>query len=308
MKRVIITGANSFIGYRLCKILTEKGYFVFAVIRKDNVNNHILNNCSNLKLIYAEMENYKNLDKLIQEKCDIGIAVAWNGTRGSDRNNESMQKQNYDLSINCIEAFIRLGCTKILTAGSQAEYGPWLNLKKVTENDKCRPNTAYGRYKLDFYNKAQEICLKKKVTLIEPRFFSLYGEDDSRKTMIISMVHNMLQNKPCKLTECKQLWDFLYIDDAINALFGLIESDDANGVYNFGSGISRPLKEFVIQMKELTKSNSDILFGSVPYPSTGIVNTNPCIEKLCKTINWKPQVSFECGIQKVVKFINEDLK
>lgn len=301
MRSAVVTGANSFIGYRLCKILAENDWKVYAVIRRDNANNTILNTYQNIKFVRCSMQDYKNLDKYIPGKCDVGIALAWNGTRGADRNNEQLQKENLHCSIECLESFIRLGCTKILTAGSQAEYGQWTKPRKVTEEDECKPNTEYGRYKHAFYCKALEMCKKKHISLVEPRFFSLYGDDDTEKTMIVSTIRNMMQNKPCELTECVQLWDFLYVDDAIKALYKLIESEKANGVYNFGSGISKPLKEFILEMKTLTKSSSVLKFGAVPYPVTGIVHTNPSIEKLCSDISWKPEVSFSEGINKVIR-------
>lgn len=300
MKKIIITGASSFIGYRLCRTLAQKDYEVYAVIRKGNAKKEALLEDKNINIVYSSMENYEKLDELIHEPCDVGITLAWNGTRGADRNNEKMQKENFLFSLDCVEAFSRLGCKKILTAGSQAEYGPWFEKRKITENDECNPNTEYGKYKLAFYKKALEVCTEKKITLIEPRFFSLYGDDDNEKTMIISMVRNMLQNEPCELTECKQLWDFLYVDDAVNALCNLIESKNAKGVYNFGSGISKPLKEYVIEMAKLTHTNSKLNFGAVPYPKTGIVNTNPSIKKLKKEIKWKPNITFDKGIEKVI--------
>ena len=300
MKKVIITGANSFIGYRLCQILSQNGYYVYAVIRKDNKNNIYLSK-DNIKLIYCEMKDYGNLDKIVKKTIDVGVALAWNGTRGENRNNIKIQEDNKKYSLKCIEAFSRLGCKKVLTAGSQAEYGPWIKARKITEKDECKPNTEYGKYKLGFYRQAAEFCTMKGITLIEPRFFSLFGDDDSEKTMIVSMIRNMLLNKPCELTQGIQLWDFLYVDDAIDGVYKLIESPSAAGVYNFGSGISRPLKEYVIEMAVITKTKSELKFGVIPYPVTGIVHTNPSIEKLCKDVNWTPLITFYEGIKMVIK-------
>lgn len=301
MKKAVITGANSFIGYRLCRILAQNGYFVYAVIRRDNKNNLFLTRNKNIKLVYCEMKDYGELDRIINEAVDVGITLAWTGTRGIDRNNIKMQQGNKKYSLQCIEAFSMLGCKKILTAGSQAEYGPWFETRKVTEDDICHPNTEYGKNKLNFYNKASVYCRNNNITLIEPRFFSLYGDDDSEETMIVSMIRNMLQNKPCDLTQGIQLWDFLYVDDAIEGLYKLIESPVAEGVYNFGSGISKPLKDYILEMAKITKTKSKLNFGVVPYPATGIVNTNPSIDKLKKDTDWSPTISFSKGIKKVIK-------
>ena len=301
MKKAVITGANSFIGYRLCRCLSQNGWFVYAVIRKDNANNIVLRKEKNIKIIYSSMKDYDKLDEFIDESCDVGITLAWNGTRGEDRNDVEKQKENFVFSLNCFNTFYRLGCKKIITAGSQAEYGLWTESRKVTETDICKPNTEYGKYKLELYKKAYAFCSEKNITLIEPRFFSLYGDDDSEKTMIIQMVRNMLQNKPCELTQGVQLWDFLYVDDAIEGLNKLIESPSAEGIYNFGSGISKPLKEYVLEMAKIVKTQSSLIFGAIPYPKSGIVHTNPAIDKLCRDAFWKPSICFEEGIKKVIQ-------
>ena len=118
--------------------------------------------------------------------------------------------------------------------------------------------------------------------------------------MIVSMLKKMLKNEPCALTECKQMWDFLYIDDAISGLIKLIEDKKAYGVYNFGSGESFQLKYYIEVMYEITKSKSKLNYGDVPYPVTGMVNIDPCVDKL-KSIGWKPKTSFEEGIKVMIK-------
>lgn len=304
MTRVIITAANSFIGRRLCKVLTDEGHFVYAVVRNTFTEKEIFNNCKNLSIIYSDMEEYELLFKKIDEPCDIGIALAWNGTRGRERDDYLKQKENYRNSINCVNSFIKKNCGVIMTAGSQAEYGPCNTAEKVKETDECNPNTEYGKFKLKFYLKTLEICNSNHVRLIEPRFFSLYGPDDSEKTMIISTIRNMLHNMPCELTKCIQMWDFLYIDDAISALKKLLQCKNAQGIYNLGSGVSRQLKEYIEIMRDITKSKSQLLYGKIPYPATGMVHTNPSILRLCETIDWRPEISFEEGIKRVVDMQN----
>ena len=112
----------------------------------------------------------------------------------------------------------------------------------------------------------------------------------------------MFENKPCELTECIQLWDFLYIDDAIDGLIKLIENDVSDGIYNFGSGYSAPLKEFIPEIKKITNSNSELRYGTIPYPSTGIVNVNPDVNKLINC-GWEPKVLFADGVKAICDYL-----
>ena len=81
-----------------------------------------------------------------------------------------------------------------------------------------------------------------------------------------------------------------------------------DGAYNFGSGDIRPLKEFVMEMYKITNSKSQLLFGAIPYPQTGMVNVCPDISKLQTQTGWKAKIDFLQGIHKIIndKKFNED--
>ena len=290
------------IGSALTNKLLERGHEVIAVVRNNCKKVNALNQSELLTIVNCDMCDYQKLSVLIEKEIDIAVTTAWNGTRGKDRSNQKLQKTNLQYSIDFLQAMIRLGCKKFITAGSQAEYGLWTKKEKLTENVIPQPNTEYGKYKLAFYEYAKDYCKDHSCVLVEPRFFSLYGPNDYPGTLVISTLNKMISNEPCDLTECTQMWDFLYIDDAVEALRMLIESESAEGVYNFGSGYALPLKEFIETMMAITQSKSKLNYGAVPYPVTGIVNVNPDVSRLAN-MGWKTKVNFEDGINMTLNTI-----
>lgn len=301
MKRVLITGANSFIGLRLCRKMAEEGWYIYAVVRENFKKRELFAGIDNLKVLYCDMESYSHIDKKFHiEELECAVLLSWNGTRGNARNDKQLQQTNVENTKEIVRRLISIGCKTIVTSGSQAEYGTNPTDKKVTEDFVCRPNTEYGKAKLELYEYLSALCKTAKVRLLEPRFFSLYGENDFEGTMIISILRNMLSGEECNLTECRQIWDFMYVDDAIAALYMLIENSEVEGVFNFGSGEAKPLREYVYIMRELTQSTSKINYGAVPYPKTGMVHTNPSIEKLRKFTGYTIQTKFEEGIKKII--------
>lgn len=199
--------------------------------------------------------------------------------------------------MEALKAVGKIGCKAVISAGSQAQYGPMEGL--TDEDADCRPNTEYGKWKHRYYEDGMEFCGRNGISFKEARFFSLYGEDDNERTMICAILSDMMENKACRLTECIQLWDFLYIEDAVDGLFRLMDTECADGAYNFGSGDVRPLKEFVMEMYKITNSRSRLLFGAVPYPETGMVNICPDIRKLQQQTGWQAKISFSDGIRRV---------
>lgn len=295
--RVVVTGATSFIGKQFVLSAVKIGWDVVAVVRKNSPKLFELKTISNLEIIELNMDEYAQIGKMTG-KCDCFVHFAWNGTRGQERNDQIMQEANYENSIMAIRSMIGAGCKRIITAGSQAEYGCCKGV--ITEETECHPNTQYGIYKLKVFDTAKKVCEENKVSYKEPRFFSLYGPGDYNKTLIMSLLRSMKKNEPCNLTQCVQMWDFLYIDDAINAVIKLCEKNCPDGAYNLGSGDVRILKEYVEEMKEILNSSSQLNYGAIPYPETGMVSIYPSVDKLKRDVSWKPKVSFREGISHIL--------
>ena len=301
MKTILITGATSFIGQNLIRYLIND-YKIIAVMRVNSPKINSLPNHKNLSVIQLNMDSYNTLSKILNIKNLYSfIHLSWGGTRGADRNNEQMQKENYKNSILALKAAEQLGAKIFMCAGSQAEYGQFNSV--ITEDTMPEPTTAYGKNKLKFYEYGMKFCSERHIKFLEPRFFSLYGIGDYQGTLIMSMLDKMLKNEPCDLTDCTQKWNFLNIKDAVNGMKILIENEDVKpGAYNFASNDTRALKRFLLEMKAITKSNSKLNFGAIPHNDSGKYGINPDITKLLAT-GWKPEVSFESEIKELINNI-----
>ena len=143
----MVTGTTGFIGKGFIIDAAEKKWNITAIVRKNSPKVDSITKISGLEIVELNMDEYSCISKI--GKFDCLMHFAWNGTRGSFRADEELQKSNYENSVNLINAAIENGCKKILTAGSQAEYGLCNGL--ITEETICNPNTAYGYYKNKLY-------------------------------------------------------------------------------------------------------------------------------------------------------------
>ena len=122
MYKVIVTGATSFIGIHLIKQLIYRSkYFVYAIVRRNSGKRELLPKSDRVMVIELDMEEYTQIGQVIATPCDACFMLAWNGTRGDDRNDSGKQQLNYQYSMECIMHVCLLGCKKIISAGSQAE-------------------------------------------------------------------------------------------------------------------------------------------------------------------------------------------
>lgn len=318
MKKVIITGATGFIGAPLVKRFIESGYKVYAVIRPQSKNflrlqamieavckektskdgEGLSEKQGTVQVIELALEDIDRLPELI-EQADCFVHTAWEGIRGNMRMDEHIQRKNYENCILAAKAAYAIGCHTFLGIGSQAEYGFVDGV--ITEATLETPNTEYGKMKLATYRKLCEQYKDTNMRIVWGRVFSAYGHGDTPNSLIETCMRSMRLNEEIALTECTQEWNFIDIDDVIEALFRLVVTDGCEGTYNIASEDNRSLKEYVLELKSVMQSESNIHFGAVPYGVQGPVGFRVNIEKLCNELQWKPQISFAEGIRKKIR-------
>lgn len=297
MKRIAITGATSFIGKRLVKYASENGWLVTAVVRKHSTKKEDFLSLLNVDIVELNMDEYEQIGEIVGA-VDCFVHLAWNGTRGSSRMDVCTQKLNYEYGMIAIRSMALAGCKRIITAGSQAEYGNCDGI--ITEETVCNPNTQYGKYKLELYKDASSFCEKNGISYKEARIFSLYGPGDYESSLVMSLIKKIKANEDCSLTACTQMWDFLFIDDAVEGLLFLCEKDCPDGAYNLASGEVRPLKEYVNEVADMMGASCKMLFGVIPYGEKGPVSIQPSIGKVSRYLNWKPRIMFQDGIERIL--------
>jgi nucleoside-diphosphate-sugar epimerase len=303
MKKVVVTGATSFIGVHIIKEYLKNNCEVIAVVRPNSKKLSRLPENNLLTVVEVDMENIEQLiEKLDNKKVDVFYHLAWEGVRVPYRDDAILQNENYISAIKAMKTAKGLGCDIFIGTGSQAEYGKCTD--KVDENYPTNPVTEYGKAKLKTYEKLKVLAKENNIKFIWVRVFSVYGIYDYQGTLVMSVLDKMKRNESIPLTQCLQNWDFIYVEDAAEAMYLLANVPCSDGVYNLASGESRQLKEFVIAMKRICNSKSKLEFGAIPYNSEGIVSFKPIVDKLKQNLGWSCKVSFEEGIKNILVFKN----
>jgi nucleoside-diphosphate-sugar epimerase len=284
MSKYIITGGSSFIGIALSKLLISLGHRVVVVCRKTSKFIENIPQSDLLEVVYYnDMSDIKTISQSITGG-DVFIHLAWKGTNHEGRHDAQLQEENIRYSIEAIHAAKEMGCKLFLDAGSQAEYG--YTTDYITEESVCLPQNEYGKSKLKFGRLAAELCGELKLKYIHLRIMSVYGETDHSWTLVMNTVRKMLRDEDVLLSDCTQKWNFVYIGDAVKQIYLLCEhalnnSDFTSEIYHIASHDTRVLKDFVLEMYELTNSSSNLLFGA--YNPPNIVSLNPSVAKTEKT-------------------------
>ena len=298
--KFFITGASSFIGVELCRYLADNGHEVIAMSRRDNERLNYIALNGNLQVFYADMQNL--MERAIDVKADVFIHLAWAGALLGQRDNQELQDGNIRFSLECVELSKRLGCQLYVDAGSQAEYGIVPGI--ITEDTLCNPVSAYGKAKLQMYRETCDLTQRIGLKYIHLRILSVYGENDHPNTLIISSLKKMKNNEPIEIRSGGQKWNYVYVKDAARQIAELsIHAAKTDGfqqeVYNIASTDTRKLQDFIIAMKKITGTSSELKFGG--YNPEKDVNLNPDTKKTANIVIPLTELGFEEVIAKIKK-------
>ena len=295
----VITGGAGFIGSNLTDHLVKIGHKVivldnFISGKKSNLSHH---KKKDLKIIKIDISKFNNLDKYFKGADYVFHLAALAQIIPSIKNPKKYFKNNVIGTIKVVEAAKRVKIKKFIYAASSSCYG---NPKKfpTSESDKIELRNPYAVTKFI----GEEIIMKYasmfKMPNISFRFFNVYGPRLDISGQYSAVMGNFLnQKKNNKLLtivgDGKQTRDFIHVDDLANAFIKIIKSKCANKIYNLGSG-KRTSINTIANMFNGKKKFIPIRPGE---PKSSLAN----ISKLKKDINWKPIVSLEEGIERLLK-------
>ena len=295
MKRVVITGATSMIGVAVINECLINNIEVVAIARKNSARISRLP-CSDLLTVIESDLSSLSAIQLGALNCDVFYHFAWDGTVRGPREDVSLQWNNLKYTMDAVALAHKIGCRTFIGAGSQAEYG--ICTKKIYANTSVNPVTPYGVAKYAAGKLSASFCEKYGMKSVWGRIFSTYGTNDNAETMIKYALRQFREGQPAKFSAATQKWNYLYEKDAGKIFYLLGEKDVPSGTYCVASEDTRPLKEFILEMKELYGKGAECEFA-LPT-QTPMVSLDPDITSLVEAIDWHPQTTFAEGIRKII--------
>lgn len=313
--KVIITGPTGAIGMALIKKYLEANAQITAICHKGSARIKQIPICENVKVIEADLSDLKNLCKADiglkkEEKADIFYHFAWAGTTGQARNNMPLQIENIQYTIDAVQLASRLGCHTFIGAGSQAEYGRVEGM--LTADTPVFPENGYGMAKLCAGQMSRQQCETLGIRHVWTRILSVYGPYDGAGAMVTSTITKLLRGERAGFTPGEQMWDYLYSEDAAQAMYLLGQRGQHGKTYVLGSGQVRRLKEYILQIEEAVKECCENVgtlgFGDMPYCEKQVMYLGADITQLREDTGYEPMISFEDGIRRTVKVCMEEVE
>ena len=137
---------------------------------------------------------------------------------------------------------------------------------------------------------------------------NIYGVGEKSARMIYTSINKLVHKEHCSFTAGYQTYDFIYITDAINSIIAVAERGKAFNRYYIGSGDPKPLREFLIEMKNIVDPEAEIGLGDIPFKGVDISYEQFDLKKVEKDTGYKNQISFAEGIRMTAEYIRGEVK
>ena len=293
--RCLVTGASGHLGSHLVRRLLRDGHAVTGLVRQESDLWRLQDVRSQLQLIYGDLAT---LDSLGGATPEVVFHLAWFGVTSPDRDDPRQIDWNLRGTIQLLRLAQAAGCQCWVGLGSQAEYG--LASGILHEDLPTQPVTLYGAAKLSAGLLTRQLCRLAGTRYIWLRLLATYGPQDDAQHLIPKVIQQLLDRQQPALTAGEQRWDYLFIEDAAEALCRVAFTPQVDGIFNLGSGEAHQVRKIVERIRDQIDPRLPLNLGALPYRPDQVMHLQTQIDRLRTATGWQPRTALADGLTKTV--------
>ena len=304
--KILITGANGFIGTHLCNELSNRNIGFRATARNANENSYA-------DFVSCDLETTESLNQLM-DGCDIVIHLAGRAHVTSDNSQEKYQVANEFVTQRLANAAARNGIARFVYLSSikvnSESSSPGLPIR---QSDAPNPLDNYGRSKLAAELALQEICRANNMDYVIIRPTLVYGK--GVKANFSALISAVKRGLPLPIATVKNVRSMIGINNLTDLIIAASTNPKAaNQTFLASDGIDTSTPALVRLIAASLNRRARIF----PFPISilkllaAVFGKSSAIDKLIgslsvdishttKTLNWHPPFSIESEIAKAVK-------
>lgn len=316
MKKVLVTGADGFIGSHLTERLLEKGYDVRAFVYYNSFNNWgWLDSLPKEKLDRIEIfsgdirdpngvrEAMKEVDIVFHLAALIAIPFSYHSP-------DSYVDTNIKGTLNVLQAARDLGTKRVLITSTSEVYGT-AQYVPIDEKHPYQGQSPYSATKIGADRLAESFyrSFNLPVTIVRP--FNTYGPRQSARAVIPTIITQLLAGKTeIKLGSLTPTRDFNFVKDTADGFIAIAESHNTIGEeINIATQQEISIGELANELiKQINPKAIIICEDERLRPEKSEVNrllgSN---EKIKNLTSWKPNYTFSEGLAETIEFFKENL-
>jgi len=262
-KKVVVTGADGFIGSHLTKMLVGHGAKVKALAQYNSFNNwgwlEDIDCLEEIEVLTGDVrdphyckEITKDVDVIFHLAALIAIPYSYIAP-------DSYVDTNIKGTLNICQAALENGCKRIIHTSTSEVYGT-AQYVPIDEKHPLQPQSPYSASKIGADAIAMSFYNTFKLPLVTARPFNTFGPRQSARAVIPTIITQIAAGmKEIKIGDVTPTRDFTYVEDTCRGLIALAECDEAVGqVVIIGSNYEITVGDVLNLIKDLM--HSDVVF------------------------------------------------
>lgn len=292
MTRCLVTGATGLIGRHAVRALVDAGFDVHVVARRipEDPSTDVTWYVGDL-LAQGEAARIAKAARATHL-----LHLAWVTEHGAFWHAPENDAW-CDASRSLIEAFNANGGTRVVMAGSCAEYN-WTALGDgVCHEDKTpiTPHTAYGKVKAETHHWLSTFAKHHDMSYAWGRVFFLYGAGEDEKRLVPSVATALMDGREAKCSSGTQIRDFMDARDVGRAFSEILQSD-VSGALNVASGEGHSIAEVVTLLADIAGRPELVHLGALDDRPDDPPVLLADVTKLHRDVGFTPYISLRDGL------------
>jgi dTDP-glucose 4,6-dehydratase len=316
MKKILVTGADGFIGSHLIEALVKKNFkvkaFTFYNFKSsngwlDNIDKKILDN---LEIIQGDIrdqnhvkQEMKNVDLVFHLAALIGIPYSYKAV-------QSYIDTNIYGTFNILNAAKENNIKKVIITSSSEVYGTAQKIP-IDESHPLSAQSPYAATKIA----ADQLALSYyksyglPITIIRP--FNTFGPRQSLRAVIPTIITQILKKKIVNIGNMKPTRDYVFVKDTVRAFLKTINNNKISGeVINIGNNFEISIRDILNILRKNEKFNIIKDHSRIRTKESEVYRLYSSNKKALRLLGWEPKYKgikgFEIGLQETFDWFKND--
>lgn len=314
--KILVTGADGFIGSHLVEELVKKGYKIRAFVYYNSFNSwgwldtlpeNIL---KNIDIFQGDIRDPNGVEQAMREIDAVFHLAALIAIPFSYHSPDTYVDTNIKGTLNVLQSARKLGIKRVLVTSTSEVYGT-AQYVPIDEKHPFQGQSPYSATKIGADRLAESFyrSFQLPVTIVRP--FNTYGPRQSARAVIPTIITQLLAgNEEIKLGSLTPTRDFNYVKDTVQGFISIFESDKTVGeeiniatqkevsVGDLAQELIRqinPKARIICDEQRLRPEKSEV---------NRLLGSN---EKIKRLTDWHPQYSLEQGLEFTIEFLKNNL-